>query len=150
MTRPRKPASFRIEEVEVVEAELGVDADGTIRGIRARVLADIGAYSIYPWTAGIEALTSARTEADFERAEIAIARARLEDLEVLARTRYVSPLDLARLQAQIGEREAAFASLALAVTERSPGLVHLKLDRAFDRIRADQRFAAVVRQVGIP
>jgi TolB-like protein/tetratricopeptide (TPR) repeat protein len=100
--------------------------------------------------AGIEALTSARTEADFERAEIAIARARLEDLEVLARTRYVSPLDLARLQAQIGEREAAFASLALAVTERSPGLVHLKLDRAFDRIRADQRFAAVVRQVGIP
>lgn len=41
---------------EIVEAELGVDADGTIRGLRARVVADIGAYSIYPWTASIEVI----------------------------------------------------------------------------------------------
>jgi carbon-monoxide dehydrogenase large subunit len=39
---------------ELVEAELAVNADGTIRGLRARVVADIGAYSIYPWTASIE------------------------------------------------------------------------------------------------
>jgi carbon-monoxide dehydrogenase large subunit len=41
---------------EIVEAELGVAADGTIRGLRARVVADIGAYSIYPWTASIEVI----------------------------------------------------------------------------------------------
>ncbi len=39
---------------EIVEAELGVTADGTIVGLRAQVTADVGAYSIYPWTAGIE------------------------------------------------------------------------------------------------
>jgi aerobic carbon-monoxide dehydrogenase large subunit len=39
---------------EIVEAELGVAADGTIVGLRAEVTADVGAYSVYPWTAGIE------------------------------------------------------------------------------------------------
>ena len=62
----------------------------------------------------------------------------------------VSPLDLARLQAQSGQAEAAFASLQGALAERSPGLVFLKVDRAWDRIRGDPRFAALVRHVGIP
>jgi serine/threonine-protein kinase len=100
--------------------------------------------------AGIDALTAARTEADYEAAEVAIARARLDDHENRAKTRYVSPLDLARLHAQVGNREQAFQALALAVAERSPGLVHLKVDRAWDHVRADPRFAAIVRQVGIP
>ncbi len=39
---------------EIVDAELAVDAAGAILGLRARVLADVGAYSIYPWTASIE------------------------------------------------------------------------------------------------
>jgi carbon-monoxide dehydrogenase large subunit len=39
---------------ECVEAELAVDNDGRILGLRADVVGDIGAYSIYPWTAGIE------------------------------------------------------------------------------------------------
>ncbi|MEX2147066.1 MAG: molybdopterin cofactor-binding domain-containing protein, partial [Candidatus Rokuibacteriota bacterium] len=41
---------------EVIECELGVDAGGAIRGMRARVLGDIGAYSIHPWTASIEVI----------------------------------------------------------------------------------------------
>jgi len=41
---------------EVIDAELGVDADGRILGLRARVVADVGAYSIYPWTASIEVI----------------------------------------------------------------------------------------------
>ncbi|MBI2216171.1 MAG: xanthine dehydrogenase family protein [Candidatus Rokubacteria bacterium] len=39
---------------EIIDAELGLRRDGTIVGLRADVLADVGAYSIYPWTAGIE------------------------------------------------------------------------------------------------
>jgi carbon-monoxide dehydrogenase large subunit len=39
---------------EVIEADLGVRRDGTIVGLRAEVRSDVGAYSIYPWTAGIE------------------------------------------------------------------------------------------------
>jgi carbon-monoxide dehydrogenase large subunit len=41
---------------EVIDATLALDADGTIRGLSARVVADIGAYSIYPWTASIEVI----------------------------------------------------------------------------------------------
>lgn len=39
---------------ERVNAELAVDHDGKILGLRADVIGDVGAYSIYPWTAGIE------------------------------------------------------------------------------------------------
>jgi carbon-monoxide dehydrogenase large subunit len=41
---------------EVIDAELALDADGAIRGLRARVVGDVGAYSIYPWTASIEVI----------------------------------------------------------------------------------------------
>jgi len=39
---------------EIVDAELGLNPDGTIVGLRAEVTADVGGYSIYPWTAAIE------------------------------------------------------------------------------------------------
>jgi len=39
---------------ELVDAELAVDAEGRILGLKAEVIGDVGAYSIYPWTAGIE------------------------------------------------------------------------------------------------
>ncbi|MCY1263843.1 Caffeine dehydrogenase subunit alpha [compost metagenome] len=39
---------------ERVAAELALDEDGRILGLRANVIGDVGAYSIYPWTAGIE------------------------------------------------------------------------------------------------
>jgi carbon-monoxide dehydrogenase large subunit len=38
----------------VHEVEAAYRADGTVLGVRARLLVDIGAYSVYPWTAGIE------------------------------------------------------------------------------------------------
>ena len=41
---------------EVIDAELALDAGGRILGLRARVVADVGAYSIYPWTASIEVI----------------------------------------------------------------------------------------------
>jgi eukaryotic-like serine/threonine-protein kinase len=116
-----------------------------------RAISTLGkAYELSDEAAGTDALSGARTEADYEAAEIAVARARLVDLESEAKGRYVSPLDIARLHAQVGDREKAFAALDLALAERSPGLVHLKVDAAWDRIRDDQRFVAVVRRVGIP
>jgi hypothetical protein len=49
-----------------------------------------------------------------------------------------------------GQRDKAFGNLSLALAERSAGLVNLKVDRAWDRVRDDARFAAVVRRVAIP
>ena len=98
----------------------------------------------------MKALAAAHTEKDYENAQVAVARARLGDLEALAKERYVSPLELARLEAQVGEREKAFQHLEAAFVERSSGLVLLKVDTAWDRIRDDTRFAALVKRVGIP
>jgi serine/threonine-protein kinase len=119
------------------------DVTGAIGALRK-------AYVLSEEDDGVKALAAARTEKDYENAQVAVARARLSDLRELAKQRYVSPLDLARLEAEVGEREKAFQNLEAALAERSFGLVFLKVDTAWDRIRDDPRFAALVRKVGIP
>ncbi len=42
-----------------VEIEAAADADGTVRGLRARFVSDVGAYHVYPLTGALEALGSA-------------------------------------------------------------------------------------------
>ncbi len=62
LKKPVKWASDRLEDLtttsqafdELIDAEIAVDADGKILGLKAEVIGDVGAYSIYPWTAGIE------------------------------------------------------------------------------------------------
>ena len=39
---------------EIVDAEMGFDANGVAVALHADVLGDVGAYSIYPWTAALE------------------------------------------------------------------------------------------------
>jgi serine/threonine protein kinase/tetratricopeptide (TPR) repeat protein len=108
------------------------------------------AYELSDETEGVRALAGARTLKDYDAAQVAVARARLTDLVALSRERYVSPLDLARLEAIVGEKEHAFASLEAALAERSPGLVFLNVDHAWDSIRGAPRFASVRRRVGLP
>jgi tetratricopeptide (TPR) repeat protein len=118
-----------------------VDLPGAIEALRT-------AYQLTGEQIGAGALASARTEGDYRSAEVATARARLE--QALATERYASPLDLARLYSQTGQRDAAFAALERALEERSPMLVLLRVDRAWDGVRDDPRFAAAVRRIGIP
>ncbi len=62
LARPVKWTSDRMEDLaatsqafdEIVDAELGLDKEGRALGLRADVIGDVGAYSIYPWTAGLE------------------------------------------------------------------------------------------------
>ena len=60
--KPVKWVSDRMEDLmttghafdEVVYADLALAADGSILGLKTDVIGDVGAYSIYPWTATIE------------------------------------------------------------------------------------------------
>ena len=81
---------------------------------------------------------------------VAVRRLELRTLQRRARAAYASPLDFARAYAQLDDLERAFGYLGEALAERSPGLVFLNVDRAWDAIRADPRFAAAVTQVGLP
>jgi TolB-like protein/Flp pilus assembly protein TadD len=74
----------------------------------------------------------------------------IEALKVRQVAGYVSPLDFARAYAQVGQADAAFEHIAAAFVDRAPGLVFLQVDRAWDAIRHEPRFAAAVQRVGLP
>ena len=93
---------------------------------------------------------TAKGEAGYRQIDEAWVRLQLEMMEERGKTNYVSPLDFARAYAQLGQTELAFKYLDAAFVDRSPGLVFLKVDRAWDLVRSDPRFAAAVRQVGLP
>jgi serine/threonine-protein kinase len=92
----------------------------------------------------------AKGEAGYRLIDEAWVRLQLDVLKDREKTKYVSPLDFARAYAQLGNKDQAFKYLDDAFVDRSPGLVFLKVDRAWDLVRSDPRFEAAVRQVGLP
>jgi TolB-like protein len=58
-------------------------------------------------------------------------------------------INVARWYAWLGAREAALAMLERAVADRNPGLEMITVEPAWDSVRHDPRFAAVVRQIGL-
>ena len=104
--------------------------------------------------AGDEALTpllaTARGERGYRQIDQAWVRLQIDALKAREATAYVSPLDFARAYAQLGEKELTFKYLEAAFVDRSPGLVFLKVDRAWDAVREDPRFLAAIQRVGLP
>jgi serine/threonine protein kinase len=66
------------------------------------------------------------------------------------KTGYYSPLVIATLYADLGDKEQAFRWLNTAYQERDWLLVGLKTNFLLDPIRSDPRFAELVRKVGLP
>ena len=93
---------------------------------------------------------AARGEKGYREADRAWVSSQLVLLQARSTWGYVSPLDFARAYAQLGEKEKAFEYLEKAFTDHSPGLVFLNVDRAWDGVRRDPRFQAVVKKVGLP
>jgi len=93
---------------------------------------------------------TAKGDAGYRQIDEAWVRLQLDVLKEREKTRYVSPLDFARAYAQLGNKDQTFKYLDDAFGDRSPGLVFLKVDRAWDLVRGDPRFAAAVKQVGLP
>ena len=58
----------------------------------------------------------------------------------LAKHRYVSPSDLAKIHLSLNEADAAFGLLERAYAERRGFLAYLRVEPLFDPIRADPRF----------
>ena len=95
-------------------------------------------------------LASARGESGYREIDRMWVRAQLNALEERKTTNYVSPLDFARVHAQLGDAEQAFRYLDAAFADRAPGLVFLNVDRAWDNVRKDPRFVAAVDRVRLP
>jgi TolB-like protein/Tfp pilus assembly protein PilF len=72
----------------------------------------------------------------------------LDDLIMLSRQRYVSPLDIAVVYTGMGERDCAFEWLEKAYQGRTMRIQELP-DPIFDSLRADDRFADLMRRIGL-
>ena len=54
------------------------------------------------------------------------------------------------MQAALGQRSKAFASLEQAVAERSEMVPYLRIDPRLDQLRADPRFSRLVKRLQLP
>jgi tetratricopeptide (TPR) repeat protein len=97
-----------------------------------------------------DALSSARGVEGYRKVENVLAEIELENLRSRAGDAYVSPLDFARVHARLGHKEEALRYLDVALKEPSPGVVFLKVDRAWDTIRDDSRFREAIKRMRLP
>jgi serine/threonine-protein kinase len=73
----------------------------------------------------------------------------LDDLLKRAKQVYVSPVLFAGLYFALGERDLGFKLLDLAYNERDSRLLEIKVVPEFDSVRADPRFKALLKKVGL-
>ena len=74
----------------------------------------------------------------------------IDELKELSKRRYVSSYHVAMIYLALKEKDQAFEWLENAYRERSDLLVYLKVEPRLESVRSDQRFADLVRRVGLP
>lgn len=74
----------------------------------------------------------------------------LGELRASARHAYLSPVYFALVHAGLGDRDAAFAALEDAFNDRSPMLNGVNSEPLFEPLRADRRFADLLRRLNLP
>jgi tetratricopeptide (TPR) repeat protein len=74
----------------------------------------------------------------------------IETLQTRRKTRYGSPFMIARLYADLGDKEQAFQWLDTAYREHDWLLMALNTEFQLDPVRSDPRFAELVCKVGLP
>jgi serine/threonine protein kinase/Tfp pilus assembly protein PilF len=78
------------------------------------------------------------------------AREILDDLEKLAKCKYVAPHFFAGIHIGLGENDRAIEYLEKAYEEHSHWLIYLHIDPVMDDLRNDPRFQDLLRRVGLP
>ena len=78
------------------------------------------------------------------------ARDILERLHEASKQRYVSPYDIGRIYATLGEADEALRWLEIAYAERTAHTVCLKTDPRLDNLRPDPRFQDLMRRMNFP
>jgi tetratricopeptide (TPR) repeat protein len=77
------------------------------------------------------------------------ARKRLNNIIEYSKQNFVSPISIAAVYVGLGEKEEAFSWLEKGCSENDARLFYLKADPAFDALRSDPRFKALLKKVGL-
>jgi len=74
----------------------------------------------------------------------------VEQLRTIARQRYVSPYSFAVAHTGLGQIDEALAALEETLEEHNAWVWFLPVDPRFDRLRSDERYAAMMARYGLP
>jgi TolB-like protein len=80
----------------------------------------------------------------------AVVRWQLDGLKQGAEKRYVSPIEFAKLYAQLGEREETLAQLEEGYRRHAPQILWIQSEPAFDFLHSDERYRAIIKRAGLP
>jgi TolB-like protein/Tfp pilus assembly protein PilF len=71
----------------------------------------------------------------------------INEAKALSRQQYISPVSLAQAYIGLGDKDQAFAWLDKGFEERDTVMTSLRVEPAFDPIRSDARFAALLKRM---
>jgi TolB-like protein/Flp pilus assembly protein TadD len=77
------------------------------------------------------------------------ARAVLEELKILSSQHYVPPFSVAMVHNALGQQDEALALLEKGCDEHDVRVTMLKVDPRWDSLRANSRFAAILKRIGL-
>jgi eukaryotic-like serine/threonine-protein kinase len=75
------------------------------------------------------------------------ASALLDKVTRRAANDYISPVSIAYVCTALGDKDRAFENLDRAIHDRDPNLLGLKSNPIFERLRADERYHAIMRKM---
>ena len=78
------------------------------------------------------------------------AQKALNELSDLSKHEYVSPGQIGIIYIALGEKDKAFEYLEEANKDYDLNLMRMKVERRFDPLRSDPRFADLVKRIGLP
>lgn len=80
----------------------------------------------------------------------AVLHWQIRDMERRSAKQYVSPVDLAGLYGQLGQREKTLALLEQGYRQHSPLLLDIQNQSEFDVLHNDGRYRALIKKIGLP
>jgi TolB-like protein/DNA-binding winged helix-turn-helix (wHTH) protein len=80
----------------------------------------------------------------------AVVHWQLISYEKWSKSHYVSPIELALLHAELGDRERTIALLEAGYKEHSPYMLWIQCDPAYDFLHADPRYRFLIQRIGLP
>jgi TolB-like protein/DNA-binding winged helix-turn-helix (wHTH) protein len=80
----------------------------------------------------------------------AVVLGQLDYYKKLSEKQYVSRLEFAKYEAQLGRREETLASLEEGYQQKDPELLWIQNDPAYDFLRTDERYRSLIRKIGLP